>query len=157
MKLHNIIGKLIVKLKNQSLWNFSMQLKIKINANLEDKCLWRLQAYKIVKPKLRNLVKYQRTPDGPWTDPGRTLDRPYSDSRQTFDWPFMDTRRTLDVFSTDPRRPLKRRWRSAKGESLCSPPVYSAECTRNCAWGLNEELPIAAKSRTNKVWIITLP
>ena len=36
------------------------------------------------------------------------------------------------------------------------PPVHSAECIRNCAWGLNEELPIAAKSRTNKVWI-TLP
>ena len=50
----------------------------------------------------------------------------------------------------------ERRCRSAKGESLCSPPVHSAEfteCTRNCACGLNEELPIAAKSRTKNVWI----
>ena len=37
--------------------------------------------------------------------------------------------------------------------NLCSHAVHSAECTGNCAWGLNEELPIAAKSRANKVWI----
>ena len=43
-----------------------------------------------------------------------------------------------------------------KGESYLDPmqpPVHSAECTRNCAWWLNEELPIAAKFWTNKVWI----
>ena len=36
------------------------------------------------------------------------------------------------------------------------PPVQSAEYTKNCAWGLNEELLIAAKSWTNKV-LIALP
>ena len=40
--------------------------------------------------------------------------------------------------------------------NLCSHTVHSAECTGNCAWGLNEELPIAAKSWANKAWI-TLP
>ena len=43
--------------------------------------------------------------------------------------------------------------------TLCvgwEPPVHSAECRRNCTRGWNDELPIAAKSRTNKVWI-TLP
>ena len=49
---------------------------------------------------------------------------------------------------------------SAKGErflkNLSSHTVHSAECTGNCAGGLNEELRIAAKSRANKVWT-TLP
>ena len=50
----------------------------------------------------------------------------------------------------------ERRWRSVKGKSyleFLQPQVYSAEWTGNCAWGLNEELPIAAKSGTNKEWI----
>ena len=45
----------------------------------------------------------------------------------------------------------ERRWGSVMGARLCSPLVHSAECTRICAWGLNEELSIAAKSRTTKV------
>ena len=50
---------------------------------------------------------------------------------------------------------IERCWRSAEGESYLNPkqpPVHSAECTRNCTWGLYEELPIGSKSRTNKLW-----
>ena len=58
------------------------------------------------------------------------------------------------ISSSSPALPTVLRVRDIS--NLSSHTVHSGECTGNCAWGLNEELPIAAKSRANKVWI-TLP
>ena len=58
------------------------------------------------------------------------------------------------VSSSSPALPTVLRVRDIS--NLSSHTVTSAECTGNCAWGLNEELTIAVKSRANKVWI-TLP
>ena len=65
-----------------------------------------------------------------------------------FDWGI------LTVSSSSPALPTVLRVRDIS--NLSSHTVHSAEYTGNCAWGLNEELPIAAKSRANKV-LITLP
>ena len=55
------------------------------------------------------------------------------------------------VSSSSPALPTVLRVRDIS--NLSSHTVHTAECTGICARGLNEELPISAKSRANKVSI----